>query len=298
MMTQGEEGGFATVTSVASNAMGQGTMLRPVTLPAAPPHVWHWPEYGAELAGTAWNVFVGLSAVVFNMAPGMPGGRFIPNASLRLLVTGLIFAGSGSLYTISPWGRLSGAHLNPSVTLAFWARGKVRSHDVLGYLAAQFLGGALGAWLLALVWRGHAVDVGNGRTLPGVGWTTGETFVTEFAMTFSYVLAILCFVSRPRLMHWTPLMNWFVVAGLVWLAAPISGTSLNPARSFGPALVAGQWRDQWIYALAPPLGALLAAGVFPLLAVGGKVLTAKLFHSAHYRSIFKHPYTGAGGTGR
>ncbi len=279
----------------AGSPLGQATVLRPRTLSAAPPHVWHWPEYGAELAGTAWNVFIGLSAVVFNMAPGMPGGRLIPDFGLRLFVTGLIFAGSGSLYTISPWGRLSGSHLNPSVTLAFWVRGKVRGHDLLGYLVAQFIGGVLGALLLAAVWRGHAMDVGNGRTLPGVGWTAAGAFGAELAMTFSYVLGILCFVSRPRLMHWTPLMNWIVVAGLVWLAAPVSGTSLNPARSFGPALVSGQWREQWIYLLAPPLGGVLAAAFFPVLAAGGKVLTAKLFHSAHYRSIFKHPYTGAGG---
>ena len=293
-MNGGDEGSLMTSISRAGT-LGQATVLRPKTLPAAPPHVWHWPEYGAELVGTAWNVFIGLSTVVFNMAPGMPGARLIPDFSLRLFVTGLIFAGSGSLYTISPWGRLSGSHINPSVTLAFWARGKVRGHDLLGYLVAQFIGGALGGLLLAAVWRGHAVDIGNGRTLPGVGWTVGSAFGVEFAMTFSYVLGILCFVSRPRLLHWTPLMNWIVVAGLVWLAAPATGTSLNPARSFGPALVSGQWRNQWIYLLAPPLGGLLAAAFFPVLAAGGKVLTAKLSHSVHYRSIFKHPYAGAGG---
>ena len=291
----GGDKGLLTAPASGASALGQATVLRPKTLPAAPPHVWHWPEYGAELAGTAWNVFIGLSAVVFNMAPGMPGGRLIPDFGLRLFVTGLIFAGSGSLYTISPWGRLSGSHINPSVTLAFWVRGKMRGHDLLGYLTAQFIGGAVGAWLLAAVWRGHAVDVGYGRTLPGVGWTTTEAFGAEFAMTFSYLLGILYFVSRPRLLHWTPLMNWIVVAGLVWLAAPVSGTSLNPARSFGPALVAGQWREQWIYMLAPPSGAMLAAAIFPWLTTGGKVLTAKLAHSVHYRSIFNHPYAGAGG---
>ena len=165
----GKRGFVGVLGQHGESAEGRATVLRPRTLPAAPPDVWHWPEYGAELAGTAWNVFIGLSAVVFNMAPGMPGGRLIPDFGLRLWVTGLIFAGSGSLYTISPWGRLSGSHINPSVTLAFWVRGKVRGHDLLGYLVAQFIGGVLGALLLADVWRGHAVDVGNGRTLPGVG---------------------------------------------------------------------------------------------------------------------------------
>ena len=182
------------------------------------------------------------------------------------------------------------------MTLAFWASGKVHAHDVLGYLVAQFLGGALGALLVVIAWGSHAADVGNGMTHPGMGFTPGAAFAAEFVMTFSYMLGILYFVSRPRLMRWTPLMNWVVVSGLVWLAAPISGTSLNPARSFGPALVSRLWRDQWIYALAPPLGALFAARVFARWVKEGDALTAKLFHSAHYRSIFKRPYGGNGDT--
>ncbi len=256
-------------------------------LPAAPPHVWHWPEYGAEFAGTVWNVFIGLSAVVFNFAPGLPGERLIPDASLRLWVTGLVFAGSGSLYTISPWGRLSGSHINPSVTLGFSALGKLHWHDTVGYLAAQFAGGALGALLLALVWGRHAAAVGGGVTAPGMGCTASAAFWAELAMTFSYLLAIFYFVSRQSLMRWTPLMNWLVVAGLVWLGAGVSGTSLNPARSLGPALVNGHWRDQWIYLVAPPAGALLAALVWRLAGLG-KLLTAKLYHVEFYRSVFRH----------
>ena len=264
------------------------SVLRPKDLPAPVPHAWHWPEYGAELAGTAWNVFVGLSAVVFNFAPGMPGARLIPDASLRLWVTGLIFAGSGSLFTISPWGRLSGAHLNPSVTLAFWAHGKMRWHDGVGYLVAQFVGGVAGAGLLALCWRKHASAVGGGVTLPGSGYTVAAAFGAEFTMTFGYLLAIFYFVSRSWLARWTPLMNWVVVAGLVWIGAGISGTSLNPARSFGPALVAETWRDQWIYFIAPPLGGVAAALLSPWMSRGREALTAKLFHSGLYRSIFKN----------
>ena len=156
--------------------------------------------------------------------------------------------------------------------------------------------GAVGAWLVVRAWGSHAGDVGNGVTHPGTGWTPGAAFAAEFAMMFSYMMGILFFVSRPRLMRWTPLMNWIVVSGLVWLAAPVSGTSLNPARSFGPALVSGVWRDQWIYALAPPLGAMLAAVGFLFLSKEGAVLTAKFFHSMHYRSIFKRPYRGADAT--
>ena len=274
--------------SAASAPATAAILPRAKDLPAAPPHDWHWPEYGVEFVGTAWNVFIGLSAVVFNFAPGMPGPRLIPDASLRLLVTGLIFAGSGSLYTISPWGKLSGSHINPSVTLGFYAQGKVHWRDLIGYLVAQFLGGLLGATLLTLVWSGHAAAVGDGVTHPGTGYTTGQAFAAEFLMTFSYVMAIFFFVSSHALARWTPLMNWIVVAGLVWIGAGISGTSLNPARSFGPAMVAKNWHSHWIYLVAPPLGALVAAGFFRVAVSDRKLLTAKLFHSPSYRSIFKH----------
>ena len=274
--------------SATSSTETINIIRRAKDLPAAHPHEWHWPEYGVELVGTAWNVFIGLSAVIFNFAPGMPGARLIPDPSLRLWVTGLIFAGSGSLYTISPWGRLSGSHINPSVTLGFYAQGKVHWHDMIGYLAAQFAGGALGATLLALAWGPHAAAVSDGMTLPGTGYTVAQAFTAEFLMTFSYVLAIFFFVSSHALARWTPLMNWVVVAGLVWIGAGVSGTSLNPARSFGPALVAQNWHTYWIYLVAPPLGAVLAAGFFRAAVTDRKVLTAKLFHSTHYRSIFKH----------
>ncbi|MFN2475180.1 MAG: aquaporin [Chthoniobacterales bacterium] len=117
--------------------MATAALAQPRNLPAAAPYEWHWPEYAAEFAGTLFNIFVGLSAVVLNMSPGMLGEATFPSAPFRLLLTGLIYAGSGSLFAISPWGRLSGAHINPSVTLAFWAKGKMHRHDVIGYVAAR-----------------------------------------------------------------------------------------------------------------------------------------------------------------
>src|SRR5450631_3098888 len=103
----------------------------------------HWPEYGAELLGTAFLVFAGLSAVVFDFGKGLPLSTLLPDPGLRRLLTGLLFAGSGSLVAISPFGKLSGAHINPSVSLAFWAHGKMHHYDLIGYIVAQFLGAIL-----------------------------------------------------------------------------------------------------------------------------------------------------------
>lgn len=249
----------------------------------------HWREYAAELLGTAFNLFVGLSAVVFDFGKGLPMEHLIPDTGTRLLITGLIFAGSGSLVAISPLGKLSGAHINPSLSLAFWAQGKMHFQDLAGYIIGQLLGAILGVWLMAKMWGSYATSVYNGMTLPGVGYSLWSVFFAEVFITFLLVLSIFIFVSNHRLMRWTPLMVWFLVATLVWQEAPISGTSLNPARSLGPALVTGFWKDQWLYCIAPPLGALFAVAVFRLLPSGrGDVLTCKLFHVPNYRSIFKN----------
>jgi len=249
----------------------------------------HAPEYVAEFLGTACLVFFGLSAVVFDFGEGLPMARWVPDHGLRLLITGLCFAGTGSLVAISPLGRLSGGHINPSVSLAFWLNGKMHFSDFVGYITAQMLGGMAGAVVLAGVWKKHAASVSNGMTRPGAGWPLWQVFVFETALTGLLVLLIFVFVSHRRLMRWTPLMTWIVVAMMVWLEAPISGTSLNPARSFGPALVTGEWREQWIYAVAPPLGGILGVVLFRLGAREGReVLTGKLFHAPNYRTLFKN----------
>ena len=256
-------------------------------------HTWwkelHWPEYAAELLGTAFLVFAGVSAVVFDFGTGSPLAQVLPDAGIRRLITGRLFAGSGALVAISPLGRLSGGHINPAVSLAFWMQGKMHHLDLGGYILGQLLGAVAGSLLVVLVWGGRAASVGYGTTLPGTGHPLWMVFLAEASLSFLLVLSIFVFVSHHRLMRWTPLMVWILVAVMVWLEAPISGTSLNPARSFGPALVSWLWSSHWLYWVAPPIGALLAVGAFRLLTAGERdVLTGKLFHVSHYRSVFKN----------
>ena len=249
----------------------------------------HWGEYFAELLGTALMIFIGLSAVVFNMGHGLPMEKLLPNHSLRLLLTGLIFAGSGSMVAISPLGKLSGGHINPSISLAFWLQGKMHGQDFIAYVIAQFIGAIAGETLLITVWDNYAQSVNNGMTLPGSDYALWYVFLAEVLITFLLVLLIFIFVSHRTLMRWTPLMTWIVVAMMVWLESPISGTSLNPARSFAPALLSGTWRSQWLYAIAPPLGAIMGVIGFRLVTFGEReILTGKLFHVPHYRCIFKN----------
>src|SRR5437588_9339460 len=178
-------------------------------------HSWwprlHWPEYGSELVGTALLVFIALSAVTFKFGSGSPLAIVLPNSSVRRLITGLMLAGCGPLIAISPLGKLSGAHINPAVSLAFWLQGKMHQHDLVGYLASQFLGAVLGAGLAVLIWRQRAASVHNGVTTPGVGYPIWSVFLIEMGCTCLLVLAIFLFVSSHRLMHWTPLMTRILV---------------------------------------------------------------------------------------
>jgi aquaporin Z len=259
------------------------------TAAAADPQRWNWSEYGAEFLGTLLMVFGGLTAVVLDFGAGSRVAQSMPDPSARLLLTGLLFAGCGSLVAISPLGKRSGAHLNPALSFAFWLQNKMHRRDIVGYVAAQVAGATAGATLLAAIWGPRAASVHDGVTLPGPAFGVSVAFCAEAASTCLLVLAILLFLSSRRTMRWTPLMVWLLVAMLVWRESPISGTSLNPARSLGPALVACIWQDIWLYVIAPPIGAALAVVLFRLIMRGEHdVLTGKLFHVSHYPSIFKN----------
>ena len=236
-------------------------------------------------------IFVGLSAVTFDFAKGLPMERLIPSESFRLLIAGLIFAASGSMVAILPLGKLSGGHINPAVSLAFWAQGKMDGHDLGGYIIGQFLGAFVGAVFLVLVWGDYAASVNNGMTLPGDGYSLWDVFLAEVGMTFLLVFSIFVFVSSHRLMRWTPLMAWLLITAMVWWGAPISGTSINPACSIGSALISWNWQAQWLYCIAPILGAMLAVVIYRFLSINRcKIITGKLFYVSHYRCIFKNVY--------
>lgn len=270
----------------SSAATGGLTGPRP-PLPGPQPTVggWHLGEWASELIGTAALVFGGLSAVVLDFYPGSPVAGLVPSPSLRLLLTGALFAGIGSLVAISPLGRRSGAHLNPAVTFAFTCTKHVHPHDLCGYVVAQLGGGLAGAGLLRLMWGSRAGALGYGVTQPGAHTGVAAALGLEAVMTAALVLTIFAFVSSPRTTRWTPAGVWMVVAVLVWKGAPATGTSLNPARSLGPAIVASNYHHLWIYLLGPILGGIAGAGIWwPL---PRRTLTAKLFHDPSYRCTLR-----------
>lgn len=257
------------------------------TVPTTPLHraesSWHPVDWACELAGTALLLLGGLSAVALDFGTGSPVARVLPSHSLRLLLTGTLFAGSGALVTISPLGRRSGAHLNPAVTLAFWCHRHVRLPDLFGYALSQLAGAVAGAFAVHLLWGRRATSVRDGLTFPGRGVGPLAATGLEAAMTALLVLTIFVFVSFSKTIHWTPLAVTVVIAVLVWQGAPYTGTSLNPARSLGPAVVTGSFTDYWVYVAGPLGGALLASAAWVWIPL--HTLTAKLFHDARYRSV-------------
>jgi aquaporin Z len=244
---------------------------------------WHWAEWSCELAGTAILLLGGLSAISLDFSTGSPVASAIPSHSARLLLTGLLFAGTGSLVAVSPLGRRSGAHLNPAVTLAFTLRRHLHPADVAGYMLAQTAGAFVGAALVQWWWGARARSVKLGVTQPGAGISAVAAAGIEAVMTFLLVFGILLMVSSKRTARWTPLYNWILVAVLVWQGARWTGTSLNPVRSLAPASLFPDTAHLWVYFAGPLSGAVLAVGAFALVP-GVETLTAKLFHDPRYPS--------------
>lgn len=220
----------------------------------------HPMHYLAEFIGTAALVAGGLSFVILFFGVGSPVVAALPDAGLRRGVTGLLFGSTGLVISLSAVGRTSGAHINPAMTLAFWLDGKIAWRDALAYALAQFAGAALGASVLP-VWGSMGASIQFGATQPNPNLPLLAPLLGEVGSTSAMVLVMFVMAAHPVTRKWVPFANPPLFAFLVWLEAPLSGTSVNPARSFGPALVAGVTHHQWIYAVGPCLGAALAVAL-------------------------------------
>ena len=237
----------------------------------------HFLEYGAELAGTAVLVFFGFSTGALIFGTSMVS-HWMPGTGPRLFLAGICFGGGGTLVTISPLGQRSGAHLNPSVSIAFFVLRRMNRYDLLGYVVAQFLGAGCGAAAANLVNRAALRAIHYDLTRPGPGVIDWQALLTEFGATSVLIAVILLFVSFRSTARLTPFAVWLVVATLVWQTAPISGASFNPARSAASAWLAWIWRDQWIYFIGPSLAGAIVAVSYHWLVGRHHIVTAKLFH--------------------
>jgi aquaporin Z len=246
----------------------------------------HWPEYLIE----AWalGMFM-VSAAVFATLLEFPRSilhQAIPDTWLRMLLIGIAMGLTAVALIYSPWGKRSGAHMNPSVTLAFLRLGKIQRWDALFYVCAQFAGGiigvALGAFLL-----GHAFSdppVSYAATRPGAQGIAAA-FVAEFAISAVMMATVLAVAGHTRYSRFTGWAAGLLVTTYIALESPISGMSMNPARSFASAAPGMQWHHLWIYFTAPVLG-MLAAAEWRQRRRGRQALPcAKMIHADTVRCI-------------
>lgn len=219
--------------------------------PARPPAEWQ--RVLAEFAGTLLLTFVAAGADIIEALTQGGIGHAARYVAPALTVMAMI-------YTISA---ISGAHINPVVTLAFFARRCFPAHRLPGYLIAQFAGAAAGAALLYMLF-GAAVE--HGITKPSPGFTFAQGFAVEILLTLLLVYTILATSQEKAVVGKNA---GFAVAGVIALCglafSPVSGASMNPARSLGPMIVTGQLGYARLYLLAPLLGAAAAVVLVWLL---------------------------------
>ena len=241
-----------------------------------------WTLFVSELVGTALLVLVGLSLVILMFGTGTPMARLIPSEGLRSLITGFLFGTTGASIALSPVGKVSGAHINPAVTLAFRLMGKLDLQTTLGYIVAQLIGAVVGS-LPLLLWGTMGTSVAFGATLPGPGYPLSTVILGEVITTFTMVTLLAVFLSFRSIRPFTPAIFPPLYAIMVWAESPISGTSTNPARSFGPSVISGQWEGWWIYWIGPMAGMLLAVLACSFLAKRIEVAKLYYFDSDHDR---------------
>lgn len=267
-------------------AVGRSTPLSP-KLGALSSLQVHWPEYLME-AGLLGAFMV--SACLFGVLYGFPGSpvrHVVPSGFLRGLLGGLSMGATALAIFYSPWGKQSGAHINPSVTLTFLRLGKIRFWDAFFYISAQFTGAVLGVLFVASFLKAPLSHptVRYVVTTPG---TRGPwvAFAAEFFIAFGMMSAVLHFSNHARLAPYTGAFASLLVATYITLEAPLSGMSINPARSFGSALPSGVWDHFWIYLTAPLLGMLTASQIYIWRSGRTAVKCCKLHHTNDKRCIF------------
>ena len=217
--------------------------------------------------------------------PSSPLRNAIGDPFLRRMLIGIAMGGTAIAIVFSPLGKRSGAHFNPAVTLTFWRLGKVKGWDALFYIIAQFLGGVAGVAIVAVFARPTLAHpaVNFVATLPGPHGA-GIAFAAELVIAFLLMTTVLVVSNTPHLARFTGLFAGFLVATYITFEAPISGMSMNPARTFASASIGQLWTALWVYFTAPIIAMQLAATLY--LRSKREVYCAKYHHHNNAPCIF------------
>lgn len=243
------------------------------------------------MEGGEMSVYIFFTCVFATLMqhPASPVRHLVVSSVVRRALMGLAIGATVTAIVMTPWGKQSGGHFNPAMTLTFYWLGKVAYWDALFYAAAQFSGAVGGIGIATYASRGAPENpaVRYAATVPGV-YGSGVAFAAELIISFVLMITVLLVTNRLYLARYTPYFVGALYAVNITFETPLSGMSMNPARSFGPALYAGYWHALWIYFLAPTLGMAAAAGIFLLGRHGVPPYCAKLNHASNKRCIFHH----------
>jgi aquaporin Z len=252
----------------------------------------HWPEYLMEAFGLGAFMVSACLFTVWLELPGSPFRQLIDSAFVRRALVGLAMGLTAIAIIYSPWGKRSGAHLNPAFTLTFLRLRKIQPWDAFFYAFSQTVGGTLGVLAVAVLMPtaiAHSA-INYAVTVPGQAGTA-VAFAAEFIMSFLLLATVLTFSLRPQLATRTGLAAGFLIATYITVEAPYSGMSINPARTIASALPSGNWTGFWIYLTAPVLGMLSAAELF----LRGGQLRAAFCAKYHHQSLQRCIFCGANG---
>jgi aquaporin Z len=247
----------------------------------------HWPEYLIE--GWALGTFM-VSAATFTALlehPRSPLRMRIRNGFLRRALIGLAMGLTAIGLIYSPWGQQSGAHMNPATTLTFLKLGKIAPPDAAFYIGAQFVGGIAGVLVAKVLLRGALThpNVNYVVTVPGPAGTE-LAFVAEAGLACGMMSMVLFVTNTPELAAYTGLFAGALVFLFIACEAPLSGMSINPARTAASAFPSGIWKAGWVYFTAPVLGMFLAAQIYSGAMGCAPGACPKLQHGTKQRCIF------------
>ena len=222
--------------------------------------------YLAELIGTYVLIFLGTGAIIINDLTPISIGHLGISLSFGIAVTSMIYL----------FRSVSGAHINPAVSIAFVFAGGFKSSDLFGYILAQISGAILASLSLYVLFDGHK---NLGATIPAN--SVLQSFILELILSFVLMLVILFISQSPTVERYTAIAVGATVAIEAFLGGPISGASMNPARSIGPALISGHFEHLWIYIVSPCFGMILASFTWRFYSKRPKTSDANKSHQSN-----------------
>jgi len=236
---------------------------------------------------------------VFLFDPAYPALHLIPSAVLRRLLMGIAMGVTAILIIHSPMGKRSGAHFNPAITLTYLWLAKIALRDALFYVLFQFAGGVFGVGV-AWIFFGRTLaipDVNYAVTVPGK-YGTAAAFGAELFMAALLMATVLWTSNRPSIAAYTSYLVGTLIMFYIVFFAPVSGFSINPARTTGSAFFAHVWTAEWLYFIAPMFGMLGSAAGYVCIYGADRVLCAKLHADPKYACPFLCQFPGHHGPSR